>query len=578
MIPVWLLLGCAGVAPEAPPVEAVADAAAPSIDALVMALRGDPFDDPDHGNHSATMKALEVAGEPALPALAAALTDEVAGSSDPADAALAASIVMIMARVDVVAAAPHAVRVARLSPDRQAAIRALQTVLGHGVWTSRLFLGDPMGLPFPLPEPTPDLTPALAAHQESLRATATSAPDGYTQLLAAQVLARYGTGEPRTFGERRLLAVLADPGTPWRGDVADAVGLLGVQSARDALAAVDDPALLARAAWALHRLSDPRYVSVAVRAMQAEDPWVRREAIALAAHSRDVAFVAALIGRLGDTGPNGSESTATVEGRTVTTVHVLGEDAAEALEQLTFARHGRDPAAWSVAHAASGDATWEDLLRARVDADLAALGAARSWEANRIVERYAHADHPAILPLLSAYLAAPDLDASSTDEDSFRSGGGPPVAIDLLYRLALPGDVDARAQLVGAMDSRDPEVRRSATAAVAAFDLDRATARFAADLAGPDCALWSATHLTQLGDERGLPELVACLSDPSSSVASLAAGSLRRGTRVDLPFDADAELALRHQQAAAWDRWWAEAGPGFALDLRAVRIDAESYR
>lgn len=544
-----LVLAC-GAPPTVPELAPV-----PSI----AALRTDGFVDQDHGNHSATMKGLEIVGEPALAPLAAALTDTVAASFDPADARFALTVVMVMARIDPVFMVPHAVRVARLSPDRQAAIGALLTLLGEDIWMGRLSIGDPFALPWPVPDgDPPDLAAAFQPHEDSLATLACDDP--YLRFLVARTQLRYGSAAARARGEATFQALLVDPTFYWKAELVDRIGDLGVTPASDAVAAIFDPVLLGHTAWALFRLGDPRAFDVASAALEAEDAEVRRGAIALAAESRDVRYVPLLEAHLADPAPNG---TTTTTGET-TVVHVLGEDAALAIARLTFGQpvDGRD---------------WEALLRARVAADRAALPSLAAWEVNDRVDGFAGAVHPAVLPLLADVLGRPDLDVSAEGPNSFRSGGPPPVVVQLLHDLRPTSD-EARDLLIAAMDSRDAVVRSNAILSVATFDREAATGKLASALAGPECALFPAISLVQLGDERGLSELVGCLRDPFTTNGSLAVGTLTRYTGVDLPFDEAAAPEVRATQAAAWESWWASAGPTFTLDLRAAQISGEIFR
>ena len=86
---------------------------APAIAALIAHLPRDPFVDRDHGNHSPTMNVLERIGEPAIPAIFAALTPALLQSADEDDVRQLDSLIMVMARINRSRAAPLVARPAR---------------------------------------------------------------------------------------------------------------------------------------------------------------------------------------------------------------------------------------------------------------------------------------------------------------------------------------------------------------------------------------------------------------------------------------------------------------------------------
>ena len=351
---------------------------APAVAALVAHLRQDPFADRDHGHHSSTMKVLERIGEPALPALADALTPALLQSADADDVRLAASLIMVMARISRSRAAPHLARVARSAVSPELRANALDGMLGGeryapplsrpGMWQTCVILywaylsGDRCPDDAEAGSMAAALQPVLPEISAVLGDT--SAPD--VRLMAAHLLARWGTGTFKSRGERELLTLSGNAPPETRNEAIQSLGMLQVRSSADSLqaqAADADEDRKRAIVEALFRLNHRAYVMSAAELMGSKDDQTRRWSIELARASHDISFVPHLIDHLDDRGWNGVTTTQSPPGqKPIVTRGALADDALEALRRLTFEDLGVDKVRWRRWLETNRTTSWESLL------------------------------------------------------------------------------------------------------------------------------------------------------------------------------------------------------------------------
>ena len=561
-----------------------------AIHALIGHLRRDPFSDWFHGNHSPTMKVLEKIGESAMPALSASMTPSVLRSEDPENVDFIRSVVLVMARIDSVTAAPDLVRVARTAPSQPLREQALGLVpqvpappLSRVTRWARCFptLLSSGGDRCPQDE---DARRAASGIQPlltdiaGLLGNATTPP---MRLTAARLLAGWGSGDLRTRGETALQQLaLREPSV--RSAAIQSIGELRIQPlASDLLtlaATVDDDSMMA-IVEALFRMGDARYFDLATRLMSSTNEETRRWTIDFAAASHNVSFVPSLIARLQDRGWNGVTTTQQTSGRKPEVIrHTLAENALDALRKLTFQELGGETSAWQRWWAANAGGSWASFLNGFVQSRVALMASAEPYAMNGWIASAAEADHPAVLPLVAAYLNHPRLDTSMVGPNLWSSTGEQQI-LYVLLELADRGLARARELLYGCLVARDQSLRTSCAFAIATFDRPRALDWLGKQIveAGDDESVSAAVALLQLGDARGIPRLLDELSAPEESRRANAFFALKHYTQEDIGFNPSVPTAARASSIAAWRRWWTRQGRQFKVKVRAAQIDFEVF-
>ena len=558
---------------------------APAIVALIAHLRQDPFADRDHGNHSPTMKVLEKIGEPALPAMFAALTPALIQSADENDVRQVDSLIMVMARIDRSQAAPHLVRMARPAAARVRQ-HALAALLGWddypgplskpGRWQPCLvfelyFSG---GIPCPdkieedarrLAAALPPLLPAIAAVLDEA-----SPPD--MRLAAGRLLARWGTGELKSRGERELVA-LSSAAPPYiRHQAIQALGVLHVRPSAARLVTQfpgADEERKRAIAEALFRIDDPAWVATAAALINSSDDDTRRWSIRFARDSHNVSFVPRLIEHLDDRGFNGTTRTQSSPGqKAIVTRGALADDALEALRRLAFEDLGLDKEAWRRWLDANRGAGWDSLLNQFVQRRLAQLPSAEPDVMNGWIGQLSEADSATVLPLVEGVLNHPLLALNSETARDL---------VDLLLELVHQGSSRARTLLYQCSSSKDSTLRDVCPFAVAVFDRPAALNALVRRLedADPRTVSKAAESLVQLGDARGIPALIENLTATDGLSAWANCLTLQRYTQEDIPCDQDAPAAARREIYLKWRQWWQGQRQPFTVNVKAAQIDAE---
>jgi HEAT repeat protein len=567
---------------------------APAIAALIAHLQRDPFADRDHGNHSPTMKVLEKIGEPALPAMFAALTPALLQSGDADDLRALDSLIMVMGRINRSQAAPHLVRVAR-SAVSQVRPNALAALLGWDddppplsrparwqpcVVFERYFSG---GISCPdksedearsLAAALPPLLPAISAVLDEA-----SPPD--MRLTAARLLARWGTGALKSRGDRELVAVSSGAPPYVRNQAIQALGVLHVRSSAGLLvtqfAGADEEGKRV-ITEALFRLDDPAWVVTAAELINSSNADTRRWSIRFARDSHNLSFVPHLIEHLDDRGFNGTTRTESPPGqKAIVTRGALAEDALEALRRVTFEDLGFDKEGWRRWLKANDGAGWESLLNQFVQRRLTQLPSAEAAVMNGWMGQLSEADSATVLPFIEQLLNHPRLHLSSVGPNEFSVGGGPPPVVLLLLELVHQGSSRARALLYQCSTSRDPTLRDVCPFAVAVFDRPAALDSLVRRLKDADSRTVSkaAESLVQLGDARGIPTLIENLMATDGLSAWANCLTLQRYTQEDIPCDREAPVAARREIYLKWREWWQGQRGNFTVKVKAAQIDAE---
>jgi hypothetical protein len=182
-----------------------------------------------------------------------------------------------------------------------------------------------------------------------------------------------------------------------------------------------------------------------------------------------------------------------------------------------------------------------------------------------------------VLPLVEAYLARPDLDASKTGpQTSMGSGGSGRVGLDgprvvtLLLRLTQAGVPGSRELLTACLTVADANVRMYGALALSAFDRRAAVEHLAREAASSDAGLrWRASDfLLQLGDARGIPSLLDRLDDQFEPIRRLACRDLRIYTQQPLPCDPNPAAG-----ADRWRAWWFAHEHSFSVKASEAKLD-----
>lgn len=563
------------------PASAVLQRCGPSAIALLVdRLAADPFADRHHGNHSATMKALEKIGPAALPALAGFLTDERLADSSAGAACLSA--LLVTRRIAPAQAVPHAVRAVRRgsAPLR---LEALRLLLGSEFYFGRLTFGG-FGVPRlpPTQEERAALDSALREAAAALRDLRIDPGEGpWPTIALGELWARWGDPTLRARGLDALTRAARDVVSGMSGSALLALARAGALDGQleAALWAAGRPAyeraeladtlLVVGASPAARELARTLIVGL----LGDSDPTQRARAIGVAGRSRELLLVPPLIERLGDDGP--SRTTTTVDGKS--SAHPLSEAALEALERLTHAELGPDAAAWRRWWAEHGDRDRRELYSAALRRAEGGFIELQPWRRNLLVESLAEPD-AAFLPLARTWLRSSDLDSSQVAMHSYRGGMGHEHAvITALAELAMEGDENARALLLEATTIRDAPLAAAARWAVALFDRPRALAALRAEMSRPGCQWDTARDVAALGDRGAIDEWLGCLADENETLRALAFPDLRSYTQRELPFDAAASPAERAAQLAAWRRWWSGVPEDWSPRVRAAQIDGEDF-
>ncbi|MEA2462997.1 MAG: hypothetical protein QOJ98_744 [Acidobacteriota bacterium] len=567
---------------------------APAIAALIAHLSRDPFADRDHGNHSSTMKVLEKIGEPALPAVFAALTPALLQSADADDLRALDSLIMVMGRINRSQAAPHLVHVAR-SAVAQVRPNALAALLGWdddppplsrpGRWQPcvvfELYFSGGAQCPNKIEEEARSLAAALPPELPAISELLDGASPPGMRLTAARLLARWGTGELKSRGERELVA-LSSAAPPYiRNQAIQALGVLHVRSSAGLLvtqfAGADEEERRA-IAEALFRLDDPAWVATAAELMGSRNDDTRRWSIQLARDSHNVSFVPHLIDRLEDQGGNGTSTPQATPGqKEIVTRGALAGDALEALRRLTFEDLGFDKPRWRRWLDANKGTGWESLLNQFVQRRLTQLASAQAHVMNGWMGQLSEADSATVLPFVEQFLNHPLLQLGAVGPNEFRGLGGPPPVVLLLLELVHQGSSRARTLLHQCSRSSDPSLRDICPFAVAVFDRPAALDSLVRRLkdADPDAVSEAAESLVQLGDARGIPTLIEHLGVTDRLRAFVSLLTLQHYTQEDIPFDRNAPLAARREASLKWREWWQAQRGTFRVKVRAAQIDAE---
>ncbi len=563
---------------------------APAVTALIRNLRRDPFSDWYHGNHSPTMKVLEKLGETAMPALSASLTPSILRSDGPPDVDFVRSVVLVMTRVDPVTAAPDLIRVARTStsqPLREQALWLVPQVAAPPLSRVSRWAGCfPTLMPSARDQCPPDLDEATTAGVirpllPDIAGLLENAPTPLMRLTAARRLAEWGSGDLKLRGETALQHLsLREPSV--RSAAIRSIGELRIQGLADHLltlvATVDEDSRMA-IVEALFRIGDARYFELARRLMTSVNDDTRRWTIDFASASHNPSFVPDLIARLQDRGWNGVTTTQQTSGRKPqVTRHTLAENALEALRRLTFQEFGLESRAWRRWWTANAGGSWQSFLASFVQNQMAAMASAEPYAINGWIGRVTEADHPAVLPLIAAYLNHPRLDTSMVGPNLWSSADEQPI-VHVLLELADRQLDRARELLYDCLRTRDQSLRAACAFAIATFDRARALDWLGKQVvgAGDEEAASAAAALLQLGDPRGIPRLLDELSAPDEGRRFDAFFALQHYTQEDIPFDPEAPIAARAASIAAWRRWWASQRGEFKVKVRAAKIDFEVF-
>jgi HEAT repeat protein len=561
-----------------------------AIDPLIRNLRRDPFSDWFHGNHSATMKVLEKVGEAAMPALSASLTPSIVRSDGPPDVDFVRSVILVTARVDPAAAAPDLIRVARTSTNqslRELALRLVPQVAAPPLSRVARWTGCfPTLMPSARDECPQDVDEARTASVirfllPDVEALLENAPTPPMRLTAARLLAGWGSGDLKLRGETALQHLSArEPSV--RSAAVQSIGELRIQRLADHLltlvATVDEDSRMA-IVEALFRIGDARYFELATRLMRSVNDDTRRSTIDFAGASHNPLFVPHLIARLQDRGWNGVTTTQQAGSRKPEVIrHALAENALEALKRLTFQDFGVDSSAWRQWWTANAAGSWESFLAGFVQKQMAVMASAEPYAINGWIARVTEADHPAVLPLIAAYLNHPRLDTSMVGPNLWSSADEQPI-VHVLLELADRRSDHARELLYDCLRARDHALRRACAFAIATFDRARALDWLGKQVvaAGDEEAASAAIALLQLGDPRGIPRLLDELSAPDEGRRFDAFFALKHYTQEDIHFDPEAPIAARAASIAAWRRWWASQRGEFKVKVRAAKIDFEVF-
>ena len=570
----------------------------PAAAALVGNLRRDGFRDRDHGNHSATMRALEKIGTPAVVEIERTLSPALLASTTADDVRFVETVTLSLITIGSDRSAPVLVRVglsASESRTREFAFTGLTSPFFDRAptrpdrpWEACLLAEVAFGCPFDLEAPR--VAAAIRPLLGSVASGLAQESNPRVKVLAARLLALWGEGPLKTTGERELLALAALSDGSYPQELAiQALGVLGVGEARDVLkrtTAIAYPSVKRAAAEALARLQDDGYVSIATDLMKLPtanlrtydpDVYTRRWAILFAGRSRNLAFVPTLIDLLGNADWNGNTTSTTSGGRTTEIRHTLGEDAHAALRTLTFQDFASNPHLWREWWSANQNNDWRSVLTRRVQTLMPQLPTAEPWVMNEWMSGFAEADDPAVLPFVTAYFRHPRFNIGQVGPNSFRGGGGIPPALTLLLNLASQGSPEARQLLFECSDKNDYPLAIDCPRLVAAFDRQRGVDRLNSLLTQP-YSLHVARTLVELGDSRGIPVLIELLESPENAARSLSYQALRRYTQQDIAYNADASPDSRRAAADQWRQWWRNSGSGFVLKTKAARIDIDCCR
>ena len=498
-----------------------------AIHALIRHLRRDPFSDWFHGNHSPTMKVLEKLGEAAMPALSASLTPSILRTDGPPDVDFVRSVVLVMARIDPVAAAPDLVRVARTSTNqalREQALRLVPQVAVPPLSRVARWAGCfPTLMPTARDQCPQDVdeartTSVIRPLLPDIAGLLENAPTPLMRVTAARLLAGWGTGDLKLRGETALQHLsLREPSV--RSAAIRSIGELRMQGLGSHLltlvATADEDSRMA-IVETLFRIGDARYFELATRLMSSVNDDTRRWTIDFAGASHNPSFVPHLIARLQDRGWNGVTTTQKTGSRKPEVIrHTLAENAREALERLTFQDFGVDSRAWRQWWTANAGGSWESFLAGFVQNRMAAMVSAEPYAINGWIARVTEADHAAVLPLIAGYLNHPRLDTSMVGPNLWSSADEQPI-VHVLLELADRQSDRARELLYDCLRARDYSLRRACAFAIATFDRARALDWLGKQVAaaGHEEAASAAVALLQLGDPQGIPRLLDELNAP----------------------------------------------------------------
>lgn len=555
----------------------------PAVAALVEHLRQDPFADHYHGNHSATMKALEKIGESALPRLAAALTPQVLKSKDKNDVEYVDSVLLVMVRINRSLAAQHLIRVAHFAANlalRASVLNRLLVPEAHQPTLPRTDRWGPcIGVDrdhCPDRLEAPAMVAALRPILPEIAMLLKDAPTADIKLAAAHILARWGAGEFKREGERQLIAMATNARPSVRFQAIQALGSLGVRSSLAVLRNVpvnSDEGLKRATAEALFRLGDAGYVPLVTELMRSENEETRRWSIGFARTSQNSSFVPDLIDRLQDRGWNGASPMALPpEQKVAEKRHTLSENALDALRRLTFQEFGPEAGEWRRWWEVSRPISWEALLSQYVQSRMTKMAGADPSTLDQWMERLSEADSPVVLPFVKALLAHPRLDLSG--------GNGRRSILLLLLELVNQGNAGAKELLSSCLATKDYDLRKSCPLAVAVFDRQKALNWLNGKLGDHDpyVALLAAESLAYLGDPRGIPRLIGELGAAVSIQRRAAYRTLKQYTQAGITYDPDAPVAARSEAITQWRRWWDDNQSNFRVRVRAAQIDTEYFR
>lgn len=393
------------------------------------------------------------------------------------------------------------------------------------------------------------------------------------QRPAASLLARWGAGETRARG-LRVLEELARANEPFYYNL-ESIRLLHALAApetarliRLAAARVPDNndlqgQYVLSMAIALHQLGNRDYASMLAVALDDPRPYVRMETARFVAVAGDVSHASLLIPLLDDR--------AEWSGRTVAQV-VL-----ESLQRLTLEQLGADSQTWRSWVEGNRHVSRSTLVVRRVKEHLAVVRRVPIEQATRWMDQFDGSDGGALLPLVDAYLARPDLNATTIGGGDGPVGIYGPRIVTLLLDLAMRRVPGALQRLTACLNTAAPDVRMFGSLALSAFNRPRAVERLAAEAKSPET--WhrnrAGEFLLLLGDKRGIPARLETLASDQGAARRFACRDLRVYTQQ--PMSCDGNSSDRELHRGAWHDWWQRAERTFSVKTREAKLDRQVF-
>lgn len=550
-------------------------------DALPLLLAPGRVNYGPHGSWSAHMLALAKLGEQAVPAIRQRAISLVSGTNTSISVGSASPLIKVLGAMGPVAA-PALVDIAEASETPYEAFQALDEMVGleprPSMFERRVsgwYLAEPTAHRLiELQERLTPLLPRIRQLLESKFQRWTISANWAPQRPAAYLLARWGTGDTRARGLLALEALAQEPEPVDYASVSIRLlyALKAPQTAqliRLTAPRVRDGDLkgdvLLWMAVALRGLDAPDYADFLESPLRDSRPYMRMEAAGFIGSSGDVSLAARLVALLSDDSNWNGETVASVAHR--------------ALQRLTLERLPLDATLWRDWLARNAGATRPNLLALRLKTQLQTVRAVPIWVANSWIDEVESEDGAILLPLVDQYLDRPDLNARSTGPNSGRGAGGPgpsgqygPRVVTLLLEMTQRGVPGAMKRLADCLDAADPEVRVFGAFALAAYDRPRALARLAKEVRGA-AAGDASEFLLQLGDKRGIPDLLQGLTSGREARRLFACRDLRVYSQQPLPCDAGTPASERVAQAGVWRSWWKANERSFRPKSREAALD-----